>query len=76
MHRIVPVRPALPGFAVVVSTLAATVAAAHPGHGAAPADTAAHYLTEPLHLALLVAAVVAAGAFVTLVRRRRRSDAR
>lgn len=77
MHRTVITSPALARVvAATVTTLAASSSWAHPGHGTTSADAPAHYLTEPLHLALLVAAVVAGGAWVALLGRGRRSDPR
>lgn len=53
------------------------VAHAHPGHGTTDPDSWAHYLTEPVHVVTLVAALAAATGIGVAWRRarKRRVDA-
>jgi hypothetical protein len=50
----------------------AATAAAHPGHGQSEPTSVWHYLTEPLHVAVALAAVAAALLLARLARRARR----
>jgi hypothetical protein len=59
----------------VLATLAPGQAFAHPGHGHTDPQSWAHYLTEPLHVAML-AATAALVLPVLLVRRARRRRSR
>lgn len=49
-----------------------SVLSAHPGHGHTEGHSAEHFLTEPLHVVGIVAALAAIAAAVMLVRRSRR----
>ena len=51
-----------------------TLVAAHPGHGTTDATGIVHYLTDPLHLSVAVAAVVAAAWMIAAARRRRQES--
>ncbi|MBX3437017.1 MAG: hypothetical protein KF861_05975 [Planctomycetaceae bacterium] len=45
---------------------------AHPGHGTTDPQTVAHYLTEPVHLAPLMAVVAVSAAAISLLAARNR----
>ena len=49
-----------------------TVAAAHPGHGHTHADSALHYLTEPVHALVLLVSIVGVSMLVAGRHSRRR----
>lgn len=63
-------------FSVAAAALLATRAAAHPGHGNASESVWLHYLGEPQHFFVLAALVLAGAVGLTLLRARRRSEAR
>jgi putative copper export protein len=62
--------------ALLASLAVPTTALAHPGHGTTEPDSWAHYLTEPLHVAVIAAAVsLALGVGLAWRRSRRASRA-
>lgn len=52
-----------------LSLVAATSVLAHPGHGTTESSTIVHYLSEPLHIALGAAAVLAIVAIGVVLKR-------
>ncbi len=56
----------------LVVSLTSAPALAHPGHGQTEPQSWRHYLTEPLHVFLLVAGVVAVLAATWVAHRRER----
>ena len=52
----------MPAFAITL---------AHPGHGTTSPSSWSHYLTEPVHVVTLVAAIVAIVALAVALRRNR-----
>jgi hypothetical protein len=48
-----------------------SLAWAHPGHGATEPDSVQHYLLEPLHVVMIVAAIAAIGGAIAFWRSRR-----
>jgi hypothetical protein len=60
---------------VLAFCLIPSLAFAHPGHGTTDPSSWRHYLTEPIHVAMLASALVLVVTSVFEVRRRRASRA-
>jgi hypothetical protein len=56
--------------------LAPSIALAHPGHGTTEPDTWTHYVTEPVHVGVIVLAAVTWSCALGWHRARRRSRTR